>query len=58
MAQKFSQWSAAVRHGAELLAKMVRRTGHDSTHGPLNTDDQAMRRRYFGLLVHMDRSDR
>jgi hypothetical protein len=58
MAKKLSQWTAAIRHRAELLVNVVRRRVGDSTHGRLIPDDQAMRGRYFGLLVHMDRSDR
>jgi hypothetical protein len=58
MAKRLSQWTAAIRHRAGLLASVVRRSGHDAPHGPSSADEQAMRSRYFGLLVHVDRSDR
>ncbi|HEV3019696.1 MAG TPA: hypothetical protein VGY49_11805 [Burkholderiaceae bacterium] len=58
MTRKLSLWTAAIRHRAELLANAVRRGGRGWTHGHLSADEQVMRSRYFGLLVHVDRADR
>ena len=51
MANKF------LRVRAESLANVARRTGPGSTHGQLHLDNQALCEGYFGLLVHVDRSD-
>jgi len=58
MANKFLRLRAAIRRRAESLANVVRRAGPEATHGQLHPDNQALCGRYFGLLVHVDRSDR
>jgi len=58
MANKFLRLRAAIRRRAESLANVVRRTEPEAIHGRLHPDNQALDGRYYGLLVHVDRSDR
>ena len=58
MADKFLRLRAAVRRRAQSLANVARRTGPEATHGQLHPDNQTLCGRHFGLLVHVDRSDR
>jgi hypothetical protein len=64
MTMKFPGCTAAIRRRAKSLAKVaigVRhalRAGFAEPHGQSNPDNDAISTRYFGLLVHVSRSER
>jgi len=58
MAKMFLLLVAAIRQRALLLTNAIRRARPEASHGPLDADNQALGGRYFGLLVHVDRSER
>jgi hypothetical protein len=57
VANKFLVLTAAMRNRAQLLANAIRLARPEASHGPLDADKQALRGRYFGLLVHVERSE-
>jgi hypothetical protein len=61
MTMKVFQSAAATLRRAESFARVVvraRRAGREATHGHSNASNEPTSGRYFGLLVHLDRSDR
>jgi hypothetical protein len=58
MTIKLFQSTAAVLRRAESFAKAALRAPRAGSHGPFNPGNEAPPSRYFGLLVHLDRSDR
>jgi hypothetical protein len=50
--------AATLRRAFGKGAVRTRRAGLAGAHGPFNHGNEATPGRYFGLLVHVDRSDR
>lgn len=64
MTMKYSRCTAAIRRRAKFLGKVaigvryVLRASFAEPHGPSHPDNDAISGRYFGLLVHVSRSER